>query len=138
MAAGHRITDTWEIEGFEGGVYHLRVCGPNGFFREFAGTQADPPVDIVCLYLSTGDVELHASSRLEVPCELSVTDLSYKSGNHSMLLAARDSRSIVLRLGDSHQWYDFGVTIAGSGTYVRRFAGRVETGKPGFSDPAMA
>jgi phospholipase C len=138
VAAGHRVTDTWEIEGFEGGVYHLRVCGPNGFFREFAGSETDPPIDIRCQYPPTGDVELHAASRLGVACTLDVTDLSYKGGNHSMLLDAGASRSIVLPLGGSHQWYDFGVTIAGSGAYVRRFAGRVETGKPGFSDPAMA
>lgn len=113
VAAGQRVTDTWEIAGFEGGVYHLRVSGPNGFFREFAGSERDPPIDIRCQYLRTGDVQLHASSRLHVPSTLNVTDFSYKSGNHSMLLGAGASRSMVLHLGRSHQWYDFGVTIAG-------------------------
>lgn len=138
VAAGHRVTDTWEVAGFEEGVYHLRVCGPNGFLREFAGTVGDPAVDVRCRYLRTGDVELHGSSRLTVPCTLNVTDLSYKSGNRSMLLGAGGKRSIVLHLGGSHQWYDFSVTIAGAGQYLRRYAGRVETGKPGISDPAMA
>jgi phospholipase C len=55
-----------------------------------------------------------------------------------MLLGAGASRSMVLHLGRSHQWYDFGVTIAGAGRYLRRYAGRVETGKAGVSDPAMA
>jgi phospholipase C len=138
VAAGQRVTDTWEIAGFPGGVYHLRVCGPNGFLREFAGTAGDPAVDLRCRYLRTGDVELHASSRLQVPCTLNVTDLGYKSGKHSMRLGAGAKRSLVLHLGGSHQWYDFSVTVAGAGQYLRRYAGRVETGKSGFSDPAMA
>jgi phospholipase C len=46
--------------------------------------------------------------------------------------------SLVLRLNRSHQWYDFSVTIAGVDRYLRPYAGRVETGKAGFSDPAMA
>jgi phospholipase C len=143
VAAGQRLTDTWEMAGFAGGVYHLRACGPNGFFREFAGSGDDPAIDIRCQYLPTGDVELHASSRLQVSCTLHVTDLAYKSGNHAMLLGAGASRTLVLHLSHSHQWYDFRVTVVapktlGAGQYLRRYAGRVETGKPGFSDPAMA
>jgi phospholipase C len=45
---------------------------------------------------------------------------------------------VTLRLARSSQWYDFGVTIVGAAHYLRRFAGRVETGKPGITDPAMA
>jgi phospholipase C len=138
VAAGHRVSDSWEIAGFEGGVYHLRVNGPNGFFREFAGTEGDPLIDVRCRYLGTGDIELQASSRMQAACTLSIRDLSYKSADRSMRLEAGANRSIVLRLGGTHQWYDFGVTVAGEGRYLRRFAGRVETGKPGFSDPAMA
>jgi phospholipase C len=138
VAAGQRLTDTWEIAGFENGKYHLRVSGPNGFFREFAGTKNDPPIDIRCQYLRTGDVELHVSSRMQAPCNLNVTDLAYKTGNHPLQFAPGASRSLILRLGRSHQWYDFNVTVAGESQYLRRYAGRVETGKSGFSDPAMA
>jgi phospholipase C len=138
VSAGQRLTDTWEIAGFEGGKYHLRVSGPNGFFREFRGTESDPQIDIRCQYLRTGDVELHVSSRMQAPCNLNVTDLAYKTGNHPLQLAPGASRSLVLRLGRSHQWYDFSVTVAGESHYLRRYAGRVETGKSGFSDPAMA
>lgn len=34
----------------------------------------------------------------------------------------------------SHNWYDF--TVIGE-RFERRFGGRLETGKPGFSDPAV-
>jgi len=138
VAAGDRLTDTWEIGGFEGGVYRLHICGPNGFLREFAGTADDPAIDLQCRYLRTGDVELHAASRLTSPCTLNVADVAYKSGNRSLVLAPGAKRSLVMRLARSHQWYDFAVTVAGQARYRRRYAGRVETGKAGFSDPAMA
>ncbi|MBO9643345.1 MAG: DUF756 domain-containing protein [Pseudacidovorax sp.] len=38
-------------------------------------------------------------------------------------------------LDGSGRWYDFTVAVAGM---ERRFAGRVDTGKPSVSDPAMA
>jgi phospholipase C len=36
----------------------------------------------------------------------------------------------------SGNWYD--LTLQQGQTFVRRFAGRLETGKNGVSDPAMA
>jgi phospholipase C len=40
---------------------------------------------------------------------------------------------------DGHHgtWYDLTVTVAGDATFVRQFAGRVETGQPSISDPAI-
>ena len=114
VAAGQRLTDTWEIAGFEGGVYHLRVCGPNGFFREFAGTENDPPIDIRCRYLRTGDVELHVSSRMQAPCNLNVNGLSHTKAGITRCGSRRaPAARSVLRLGRSHQWYDFSVTVSG-------------------------
>jgi phospholipase C len=57
VEAGKRLTDTWELAGFENGVYHLRLCGPNGFLREFSGTAQDPAIEIHCEY-AKGDLEV--------------------------------------------------------------------------------
>jgi phospholipase C len=35
-------------------------------------------------------------------------------------------------------WYDFSVMVKGAPEYVRRLAGRLETGSASVSDPAMA
>src|SRR5690606_6726066 len=35
---GDELEYRWPLQSFENGQYHLRVYGPNGFFREFAGT----------------------------------------------------------------------------------------------------
>jgi phospholipase C len=142
VAAGDRLTDSWDLAGFDKGAYHLRVCGPNGFLREFGGTDEDPRVEIHCDYAVennalSGDVELRFSSRAERACTLQVHDHGYKSGSHTLALEPGGDRRLVLALGQSHHWYDFSVTIAGADQFLRRFAGRVETGKNGFSDPVM-
>ena len=36
-----------------------------------------------------------------------------------------------------HGWYDFSVSLGASSSFERRFAGRVETGEHGYSDPFM-
>ena len=41
-------------------------------------------------------------------------------------------------LAGSHAWYDFTVRLAEDPSWLRRFAGRVETGKASVTDPAMA
>jgi phospholipase C len=143
VAAGQRLTDWWELEGFEKGVYHLRVCGPNGFLREFAGSAGDPRVAIQCEYTGqtgalTGDVELIVASDADLTLTLQVTHHGYKSGDHTIVVEPRGNQFLVMTLGQSHQWYDFSVTIAGADQFLRRFAGRVETGKSGFSDPCLA
>jgi phospholipase C len=39
--------------------------------------------------------------------------------------------------GKGHRWYDLTVTSHASSTFLRRFAGHVENGRPGVSDPAI-
>ena len=43
--------------------------------------------------------------------------------------------NIPMDLEKSHHWYDF--TVKTEKSFSQRFAGRVETGKQGISDPAM-
>ncbi|HMI64030.1 MAG TPA: hypothetical protein VK518_24100, partial [Puia sp.] len=61
--------------------------------------------------------------------------------------AARMNKKIGLQKPDTanvidlklagHRWYDFTVRVDGFEGHARRFAGRVETGEDGVSDPAM-
>jgi phospholipase C len=41
-------------------------------------------------------------------------------------------------LGASKRWYDLTVTSDAGGSFLRRFAGHVENGRVGVSDPAIA
>ena len=142
VAAGQSVTDSWELQGFEQSVYHLLVCGPNGFLREFAGTAEDPQVQIRCEYRReksgyTGDIELRIANHGDRATTLHIKDHGYTTGDQTALVSPGSSRSFVFALAKSHHWYDFSATIAGANRFLRRFAGRVETGKSSFSDPVM-
>ncbi len=47
---GDDLNAQWPVESFENNFYHLRVYGPNGFFREFSGDKNDPAVSIKLAY----------------------------------------------------------------------------------------
>jgi len=68
---------------------------------------------------------------------LEVKDHGYKNGDHTMVVEPGGERRLVMALAQSHHWYDFSLTIVGADRFLRRFAGRVETGESGFSDPVM-
>jgi phospholipase C len=142
---GDTIVDSWPLEAFEGGKYHLRVYGPNGFYREFTGDANDPGLGVELFYESagapaagnaalTGNVGLRLKNNGAV-CMAEFTDHSYGGVYPSRRLAAGETATVLLPLKKNHGWYDIGVRV---GDQVQRFAGRVETGKEGTSDPAMA
>jgi len=53
----------------------------------------------------------------------------------SFKLAPGKSKIVKWSLAKSGNWYDF--TVQSDNGFLHRFAGRVETGKNGISDPAM-
>jgi len=143
--AGDTLNDEWPLNGFENGDYHLRVYGPNGFFREFKGNAGDPDVDVACEYQRnvndgkqlSGNIELKLHNLSKGEHIVEITDHAYKSNNHKKEVAAGSKSSLALNLVDSHDWYDFSVKVAGHHGFEKRYAGRVETGKASFSDPQM-
>jgi phospholipase C len=99
-------------------------------------------VTIQCEYAKqgnalTGDIELQLANHAEKAVTLMVTGHGYQSGDHSIVIAPGENQGLPLALAQSHRWYDFSLTIAGADRFLRRFAGRVETGESGFSDPVM-
>ena len=137
VEAGSHVADQWELAGFDNGIYHLRVCGPNGFFREYRGSVDDPAVDVRAEYMRSGDIELAVANHAAREIRLAIQDHGYKGSDRALAIEPGRERSVVMKLAASYRWYDFSVTVAGAERYLRRFAGRVETGEDGFSDPVM-
>jgi len=148
--AGDTITDAWPLDEFENGNYHLRVYGPNGFFREFIGNAADPDIDIVCEYERSltdsnslsGNIELKLNNLSSNEYTIEITDHAYKTNKHKKILAAGGKLTMPLNLAKSYGWYDFSVTLGRNAmhrvpAFEKRYAGRVETGRPSYSDPQM-
>lgn len=140
-----KLKDTWPLASFEDAHYHLRVYGPNGFYREFAGDANDPQIEVQCSYQGsltnrrklTGNVELKLINHGSGTANIAINDLGYHKGELKKAVAARTTATLVIDLSKSHGWYDFSVKVAGSGSFEQRYAGRVETGKESFSDPVM-
>ncbi|MDE3198834.1 MAG: DUF756 domain-containing protein, partial [Acidobacteriota bacterium] len=137
VAAGERLTDSWDLEGFDNRAWHIRVCGPNGFLREFQGSADDPRISTRVEQRPDGSIEIAVVNSDERPLTVRVSDESYGASPRTIALAPGARDSIQLDLGRSHNWYDFTIAIDGSAAFHRRCAGRVETGKDGVSDPAI-
>lgn len=52
-------------------------------------------------------------------------------------VAAGGKKEILLDLSASHGWYDFSVLVEGADAFEERFAGKVETGAIGKTDPLL-
>lgn len=139
---GQQISDSWEIEGFSNNRYHLNICGPNGFLREFRGSPADPMIEILCDYsqkgdIPTGNISLTISSQDQNSHRISFRDHAYGEKISSFNLKSGSKKVMTLNLQKSSSWYDFSIFVDGSENFERRFAGHVETGKLSISDPYM-
>ncbi|MEF7616095.1 phospholipase C, phosphocholine-specific [Aquincola sp. MAHUQ-54] len=140
---GKQLTGQWAPEA--SGAYDLWVLGPNGFHRHFAGNAkraaaaAQPNADVQVAYDKlTGDLVVKLVNTGSGPCTFTlaanayfdVTPATYK-------VVARSEQAVRCPLGASSRWYDFSVRVTGQADYLRRFAGRMENGEDGISDPAM-
>ncbi|MBL9176156.1 MAG: phospholipase C, phosphocholine-specific [Verrucomicrobiales bacterium] len=139
VLAGDALTDAWRLQDFEGGRYHLRVHGPNGFFRELRGTARDPRLEISLRGTREGTGVLSFRNTGAAALDITVRDLSYGRPPSTVTVPAGGTEpgSVIVDLSPSHGWYDFQFQVAGSPDYTRRYAGRIETGRDSVSDPAM-
>ncbi len=142
VRAGDTLTQTWNIADFADGKYHLRVYGPNGFFREFAGDGQDPDTAVSGSYVlnksgkPTGDLQLRISNNGPREIAASIIDNAYGEKPVSLKIPAGGQSSGLLKLAQSHGWYDVSIQIDQSAA-VKRYAGHVETGKESITDPLM-
>ena len=75
-----------------------------------------------------------------ISCTVTVTPSAYRTdGPWSFALAPGQLLVQQWDLSYSRHWYDFSVSanVDAGGSFLRRFAGRVETGTDGISDPEM-
>lgn len=144
-AAGDRLAYNWPIGSFENNKYHLRVNGPNGFYREFKGAATDPLLDIRCDYERngskaelTGNVVLNISGKdISEAYSVEITHHGSNAGAITRKLVPGRIESLLIDLRNTHNWYDLSIKIAGLAYFEQRYAGKVETGKTGFTDPVM-
>ena len=142
VEAGKSLTDSWNIAS-ERGAYDLRVYGPNGFFRVFReggniAANAVAPEIRLDYDREQGDLLVSFSNPGARACVITVRDMAYRNGGPGRVeIPAGKAIRHRWSLQRSANWYDFSVTVEALEGYERRFAGRVENGRHGLSDPAM-
>ncbi|ABB06573.1 phosphocholine-specific phospholipase C [Burkholderia lata] len=141
VEAGKQLSDSWRAVADDAGNYDLWVLGPNGFLREFQGNVAKaasgPVPEIrVCYDPANDAVYLTIMNVGNAASQVTVTSNAYRTdGPWSYSVPAGMQVEPYWTLAASSGWYDF--TLTAENGLMRRFAGRVETGKDSISDPAM-
>ncbi|MCF3175684.1 phospholipase C, phosphocholine-specific [Streptomyces sioyaensis] len=134
--AGKKISDTWNTSYSKGG-YDLSVYGPNGFLRTFKGDGKKTGPEVTARHDATaGRLVLTLTNHGSTDCHLTVTN-AYGGASETYPVRAGATVKKPLDLRASKRWYDLSVTSDSDKTFLRRFAGHVENGEPGVSDPAI-
>ena len=139
VKAGDSLNYKWPLNAFENGNYHIRVHGPNGFYREFKGNTIMQHFDIACNYEKgrngfTGNLMLEIGNNGDKAYTVNIVDNSYKTGIISKSIPAKGKIALPVNLTKSYNWYDLSIK---SGDFEQRFAGHVETGVASKTDPLM-
>lgn len=133
--AGKSLSDTWNTQ-YSGGVTDLTVHGPNGFLRGFR----DKPgtgLEITARHNgSTGDLDFTLKNASSKDATFTLTN-SYDGRPKRIKVRKGATAPYILNVHHSKQWYDVTVVADTDSTFLRRFAGHVETGEAGLSDPAI-
>ncbi|MGN6318913.1 phosphocholine-specific phospholipase C [Trinickia sp.] len=145
VEANKSLRETFDLN-VTGGVYAYTVYGPNGFVRAFVGKvaldagsperrMAHPEVK-TSYDVANGDLYLRFVNRGHAHVSLTIVDNAYGAHARRIELPPYGERDTCWPLADSHHWYDLTVTAGDDGSFVRRVAGHIETGRPSFTDPA--
>ena len=143
VGPGKQLTGSWSPAST--GAYDLWILGPNGFHRHLSGNAlrlavanaANPELQVTADRAS-GELLVKLLNTGGTPCVFQLTANRYGPATVSeFTVVARSEQALRLSLTASGRWYDFSVKVRDLAGYSRRFAGRVETGAPSISDPAM-
>jgi phospholipase C len=130
------LSDTWKLG--TNGAYHLRVYGPNGFARYYYGftNRVEPALQLS--YDASAQELILSIQNTGAATSASIVSNSaaLKISAGTVAVPAHGSTNVVLNVEATGCWYDFTVSVGA--LYAQRFAGRMETGQDGISDPSMA
>ncbi|MFG3102416.1 phosphocholine-specific phospholipase C [Streptomyces sp. NPDC048182] len=133
--AGKTIADSWNTV-YSAGNVDLTVHGPNGFLRVFKGPGKKAGPEVTARH-SGGNVQLTLTNAGTGTVGLKLTG-GYGLPGKTFSVRPGATVQYTVDLAASARWYDLSVTSAADPGFLRRFAGHVETGLPGVSDPAIA
>jgi len=110
------------------------------------GNVSDPELQIKCGYQNkrgflkklSGNVEIQiVNTSKKRDMDITVVDHAYGNPEQKIRVKKGAVERIVVSSAKSYGWYDFSLQLSMSPDFVRRYAGRVETGEASKSDPFM-
>ncbi|MFI5664645.1 phosphocholine-specific phospholipase C [Streptomyces sp. NPDC051684] len=134
--AGKNVSDSWNTT-YSKGTYDLTVHGPNGFLRAFRGPGTAKAPEVTARHVAdSGSLALTMTNPTGAAVHLTVANAyDDKSETFTVKPGATVQHTVDLRAGK--RWYDVSVVSDADETFLRRFAGHVENGQVGVSDPAI-
>ena len=140
---GKELSGSWDTFASDGGKYDLWVLGERlpsrlpGDVSALGVPGASAPEIRVCYDVANAHVYLDLINTGTAACTFTVTANAYRGDGHwTYEIPAGKQIEQHWPVGRQGNWYDFTVTTA-QGGFLRRFAGRLETGADSVSDPAM-
>lgn len=134
--AGKSLFDTWNT-AYSNGVTDLSVYGPNGFLRTFKGPGKAAGPEVAARHnATTGSLDLTMTHTGSGDAHLTLSE-AYGGFVQTFTMQAGATVNHSVDLRGSSRWYDISVVSDTDTTFLRRFAGHVETGEAGTSDPAL-
>ena len=81
---------------------------------------------------------LELVNRLPQKISVVIADKSYGQPGQKLTIGSGKTEEVLVKLTDSHRWYDVSVKVESFNNFEHRFAGNIEVGEVGSTDPAMA
>ncbi|KOT81219.1 phospholipase C [Streptomyces rimosus subsp. pseudoverticillatus] len=133
---GKKIADSWNT-AYSKGTYDLSVFGPNGFLRTFRGPGRTAGPEVTARHnKASGNLDLTLTNAGDGARTLTVAN-AYGGASHRITVRPGQRVTHTVDLAAGKRWYDVSVVCDADKTFLRRFAGHVETGAEGVSDPAI-
>ena len=131
------VSDTWRPTS--GTDYDLSVFGPNGFFRRYAGglTTSSANLSVESIYDTIGGgITVSVTNFGAAATNVNVVD-NYTGHTKRDYLRSGERLLTELNWNASSRWYDVLITADSDPSFIRHYAGHVETGADGLSDPLI-
>jgi phospholipase C len=125
---------------WDAGAHDLWVLGPGGFHRHFIGDAGRPQPVVTVAFDAGRRLVLTLANPGRIERRISVAPGAYLGVLKPWQADLRPGATAVHRwpLAASRGWYDLSIRTGEPGGYLRRLAGRLETGADSITDPAMA
>ncbi|GBR69163.1 phospholipase C [Gluconobacter kanchanaburiensis NBRC 103587] len=138
IAAGDTLTTSFETSEFRQKIYDVSVHAPNGFYRHYQGQPKTLQLQANCHYLQGNgkDFVLRLTNHGHQTVHI-VSTTGAQQKQKAVTIAAGRSAELAFSLAKQAMWYDVMLSSPDDTDFRWHFAGRLETGAPGQTDPAM-